>query len=318
MKLYAPQGGALAPLPPDAPAGDALWIDLFRPLPEQIAALAALGIEVPTLEDMEEIEISNRLYREGAASYMTAVLPGLTPEGDHVSGPVTFILMPERLVTVRHHTPRPFETFPARACKSSTGCGSADRLFLGLIEDIIARLADLLEHAGRVIDTTSTAIFSARDVGRAQLLQEALESVGRQAELMARVRLGLLTLERVLGFYTVGLENHHEQKPLRGQLKEMLRDVQALEVHLDFLSGRVGLAVDTTLGLINLEQNNTVRILSVVAALFLPPTLIASVYGMNFAHMPELGWRLGYPMALGLMVGSAVVTYAFIKWKKWI
>ena len=97
-----------------------------------------------------------------------------------------------------------------------------------------------------------------------------------------------------------------------------MRDLQALEVHADFLGQRVALATDATLGMINLAQNVTVRIVSVVAALFLPPTLIASVYGMNFAYMPELAQPWGYPAALALMLASAVGTWAFFKWKRWL
>ena len=101
-------------------------------------------------------------------------------------------------------------------------------------------------------------------------------------------------------------------------VKALTRDIQALEVHADFVSSRVALASDATLGMINLVQNSTVRIVSVVAVLFLPPTLIASVYGMNFRVMPELDQSWGYPMALGLMVASAVGTYLFFKWKNWL
>ena len=318
LHAYVPSASGLAPLPPQPDLTQAVWIDLYRPLPEQEAAVSALGIAVPSLADMEEIEISNRLYHEGDTAYMTAVLPGQLPDGHHTAAPVTFILSPGRLITVRHHSPRPFETFPQRAEKTSTGCGSVDRIFLGLAEDIIARLADLLEQAGKVMEQTTYSIFNGGGVNRGDFLQSALENVGRQADLMARVRLGLLTMERVLSFYTTRVDKRPEANKLRPIIKGHMRDIQALEVHLDFLSSRVGLAVDATLGMISLQQNNTVRILSVVAALFLPPTLIASAYGMNFDVMPELHWAWGYPMALGMMVVSAVATYWFIKWKKWL
>lgn len=318
LHAYLSSPSGLVPMDPRGDLAQAVWIDLYRPMPEQEAAVAALGINVPSLADMEEIEISNRLYHEGDTAFMTAVLPGQLPDGHHTAGPVTFILTPSRLVTVRHHAPRPFETFPQRAEKTSTGCNSVERIFLGLIEDIIARLADLLEQAGRVMDQTTYAIFNGGSSNRAEALQSALENVGRQADLMARVRLGLLTVERVLSFYSTGMDQRAEAGKLRPILKGHMRDIQALEVHLDFLSSRVGLAVDATLGMISLQQNNTVRILSVVAALFLPPTLIASAYGMNFDVMPELHWAWGYPLALGMMVVSAVATFWFIKWKKWL
>lgn len=295
------------------------WIDLYRPTDAQVAALAALGVAVPTLADMEEIEISSRLYREGDTDVMTVVLPGLSTTKAPVSGPVSFLLSPARLVTVRHHAPRPFETYPERADKSGLGCHSADHVFLGLIEEIIGRLADLLEGVGKALDEVSAGVFQSNaGPKRPAMLQAALERVGREGDLIGRVRLSLLTLDRALGFYAQGAASRMKGDKLKAGLKAMMRDIQALEVHSDFLSQRVGLASDATLGMINLSQNITVRIVSVVAALFLPPTLIASIYGMNFKYMPELVQTWGYPAALVLMLASAVLTYLFFKWKHWL
>lgn len=312
------ENGRLAKMDGGADIAGALWIDLYSPREAQIAAVERLGIEVPTLADMEEIEISNRLYREGGVDYMTVVLPGLSMTQTPMAGPVTFILSEERLVTVRHHVPRPFETFPERADRSALGVGSAERLFLGLVEDIVARLADLLEMAGRALDEASRAVVGGDAAGNPEVLRQTLEQAGRQGELLSRVRLALLTLERALSYFGQTLGLRMEGEELRAALKGLMRDIQALGVHADFLSSRVGLAVDATLGLINLEQNATVRIVSTVAVLFLPPTLVASVYGMNFAVMPELAKPWGYPAALGLMLLSAVLTWVVFKWKRWL
>jgi magnesium transporter len=318
IRAYHLAGNKLAPLPEGEGLAEAIWIDLWSPTEKQVSDLAAMGVEVPSLADMEEIEISNRLYREGDTEYMTAVLPGELPDGTRVAMPVAFLLTPDRLVTVRHHAPRPFTTFPDRADRSTTGCRSAERLFLGLIEEIIARLADILEGSGRVLDETVLRVFDAGADSPSDLLQASLSKVGAEAELMARVRLGLLTIERLLAFYTATADERPDTAKVRAVLRGQLRDVQALEVHADFLSSRVSLSVDTTLGMINLQQNKTVRILSVIAALFLPPTLIASIYGMNFEVMPELKQPWGYAMALVMMVGSAVGTYLVLRWKKWL
>jgi magnesium transporter len=307
-------------LAPEAPLAQAVWLDLLRPEPEEAARVQAeLGVEVPTLEDMEEIEISNRLYREDGLEVMTVVLPGHQPDGSPVSGPVTFLLSPERLVTVRHHMPRPFETFPLRADRSSTGCETTGRLLLGLVEEIVARLADHMEATGRELDRLAARVYNGTgEPLTAEELTEALRSTGRQGEVLARARLGLLTLERMLSVWSLWSEERADGKALRPHLKSLQRDIQALEVHADFLSGRVGLATDTTLGMVNLSQNQTVRIVSVVAVLFLPPTLIGTVYGMNFEHMPELGWMFGYPAAVVAMVLSAVLSWAYFKWRGWL
>ncbi|WP_042246118.1 magnesium transporter CorA family protein [Paracoccus sp. PAMC 22219] len=316
---YSLQGGRLVRNDADRDLADAAWIDLIQPGDAEMARLRDLGVPVPSLAEMEEIELSNRLYREDGMDYMTVMLPGERVGGDRTSMPVTFILSADRLVTVRHHSPRPFLTYPDRAERSTLGCGTPDRLFLGLIEEIIARLADILEGAGRTLDQTTASVFERRAVAAASdRLQAALQDVGREAETMARVRLALLTVERMLAFYTATLEDRPEEGRLRAATRAQMRDVQALEVHADFLGGRVSLAVDTTLGLINLQQNNTVRILSVVAALFLPPTLIASIYGMNFTNMPELDQPWGYAFALVLMGGTTLGTWLFLRWKGWI
>ncbi|WBU55679.1 magnesium transporter CorA family protein [Paracoccus sediminicola] len=319
LRAYIRQDNHLALLEPGQSPAQAIWIDLYRPLPAQIDAVSALGITVPTLEDMAEIEISSRLYLDGRIAYMTAMLPGSTPDGESISGPVTFILTSDRLVTVRHHAPRPFDSFADRADRSASGTGSADRVFLGLIEEIIARLADLLEAAGHVLDGTVRNVFKPNTRQRTGALQSALETIGQESELISRVRLGLLSLERVLSFYAATRAKLSEDS---GQLKPILkghqRDVQALQEHADFLSSRVSLSVDSTMGMISLQQNDISRVLSVVAALFLPPTLIASTYGMNFAHMPELGWSFGYEWALGLMAVTAGATYLLLKWKNWL
>lgn len=320
LHAYLPHLHGLAALPEGEALHRARWIDLHGPRDAEVLLLRGLGFDVPTLEDMEEIEISNRLYREGETDYMTAVIPGMLPDGRQAAMPVTFILSPDRLVTVRHHAPRPFETFPSRAERSSSGVGSADRIFLGLLEEIIARFADLLEGAGNVIDNTAAHVFHGAGMARPAVLRVALTRMGQQSDVMARVRLGLLSIERVLGFYIATVDDRQKEEAarLRAMAKSLNRDVQALEVHADFLGSRVGMTVETTLGLINLQQNNTVRVLSVVAALFLPPTLIASIYGMNFRIMPELDWAMGYPMALGLMALSALGVFALAKWKGWL
>ena len=295
----------------------ALWLDLVSPTPDEAARVAALGIAVPTLPDMEEIELSARLYREGELTYLTVMLPGQSDEADPRSGPVTFILAPAQLVTVRHHTPRPFVTYPDRAPRVGPGCADPDRLFLSLTEEIVGRLADLLEGAGKVLDDVAARVYREGESTDPAALKSALQAIGRETERIGRVRLALLTMERALGFY--GL--HHTRRGtegLRTTVRGLVRDINALEVHADFLSSRVSMATDATLGMINIGQNQTIKIVSVVAVVFLPPTLIASAYGMNFPDMPELGWRFGYPMALALMLASAVGTYLFFRWRRWL
>lgn len=319
LQAYRKDASRLSALAdPATKLAEADWIDLCQPSPEEVAAVQALGLEVPTLEDMEEIEISSRLYRENGIDYMTVVLPGHTEAGEHVVGPVCFILMSGRIITVRHHTPRPFKTYPTRADKVAPGCDGPERIFLSLLEEITGRLADHLEGSGRALDSLARNAYGEGRRSGVEELREALRLVGHEGEMIARVRLALLTVERALSFFGQTVNDRIAGEGLRPVVKGLARDIQALEVHADFLSARVAQGTDATLGMINLDQNQTIKIVSIVAAVFLPPTLIASVYGMNFGIMPELGWRWGYPLALGLMLASAVGTYVFFKWKKWL
>ena len=319
LTAYHYSGKGLQVLPREASLRDAEWIDLFAATPAEEAAVRVLGIDVPTLADMEEIEISNRLYHEDEIDYLTVVLPGHNAVGEQVTAPVCFAVAEGLLVTIRHHTPRPFETYPPRAGKSSLGCSTPDRVFLGLIEEVIGRLADHLEGAGRGLDEVSRDIYHPGPKGHQQkTLEHALAHLGTEGELISRVRGSLLTLGRALNYVDQLLGHRLNAEGLGLVLKGQLRDIDALEVHSDFLSSRLGLISDATMGTINLAQNTTVRIVSVVAVLFSPPTLIASIYGMNFVHMPELPLVIGYPLALVMMVGSALATYAFFRWKGWL
>ncbi len=315
MFAYTQDGARLRKLPVDSPPTDAQWIDLYRPLPAQVEVVRALGVDVPTLADMEEIEISNRLYRENGIDYLTVVLPGMSESKQPTSGPVCFILAADRLITVRHHAPRPFETYPDRADKVGPGCHGPHQIFLSLIEEIVGRLADILENAGRALDGLTAKMFEEGARATDQVLQEGLKAVAREADLLGRVRLGLLTVERAVSYFGQSLGTADLLRPV---VKGIMRDIQALEVHADYLNGRLAMASDVTLGMVNLTQNKTVKIVSVVAVIFLPPTVIASAYGMNFANMPELDWRFGYPMAIAMMVASAVGTYLFFKWRRWL
>lgn len=312
MMAYRPEGGRMVTV---ADPHAAVWIDLEHPGPDEIALVRGFGIEVPSLADMEEIEISNRLYHEGPAHYMTVVMAGLDQAGTRRIQPVTFILTDSLLVTVRHHCPRPFVTYPPRAGQSAAGTEGAAAILLGLMDEIVGRQADHLEEVGRSLDQVSELIHAPDPDRRTpERLQFTLQKVGREGELLSHLRLTLLTLTRALAYFQpIAAERGHA-----ATTKAVLRDIQALEVHGDFLAQRVALASSTTLGMIDLAQGATTRIVSVVSVLFLPPTLIASIYGMNFARMPELAQTWGYPVALLAMLASALLSWAYFKWRGWL
>ncbi len=305
----------------------AVWIDMLEPTPEEEALLEArLGLDVPTREEMEEIEISSRLYLEDGAAFMTALLPSRTETEEALMAAVTFVLARNRLVTVRYHSPRAFVTFPQRAEKAAVGCTDAPSVLISLLDAIVDRLADVLERAQRDIDATSRSIFSysgARPIVGSNPkpimpLQQILQEIGRRGALVSNIGNSLMTLRRLGGFLTHVLSERKNDRETRGRVRTLVRDLQSLSDHSEFLSQKVTFLLDATLGMINIEQNATIRIFSVLAVVLLPPTAVASVYGMNFRHMPELDWPYGYPFALLLMIVVAVVPYWFFKWRRWL
>lgn len=298
-----------------------VWIDLLSPTKEEEAEIETLiGVAVPTREEMEEIEISSRLYVEDGAYFMTANLPSQTDD-DPVMSPVTFVLAGKRLVTVRYHEPRAFMTFPLRAEKASTGCAAGDTILVGLLEAIVDRLADVLERAGRDIETISRDIFQApqgKASKRNRDFQALLKAVGRKEDIASSVRESLTTLQRVSGFLNHAATQTRMGKDTKARIKTLSRDVLSLADHAAFMSQKINFLLDATLGMISIEQNAIIKIFSVAAVVFLPPTLVASIYGMNFDFMPELKWALGYPFALGLMILSAILPFWYFRQRGWL
>lgn len=331
IRAYVPDGQNLrevAVSDGDLPA-EAVWFDLRHPTRDEETRVERLvGTEIPTRADMSEIELSSRLYTEDGADFITLVLPHDVGEGRRAFAPVTFILVGQRLVSVRYSDPRSIELFAAKLCKPTTSANGEQSValdgravFVGLIETIVDRLADLLEGVAGDLDSISRDIFrSSRE--RAPIATSAfktfLRRIGESGDLISHLRESLATVDRMLPFLQLALERNSQTKSMRPRLKAIGRDVQSINDFANFLSNKTFFLLDTTVGLISVEQNGIIKIFSVAAVGFMPPTLVASIYGMNFEHMPELSWRLGYPMALGLMVLSALVPILFFRWKRWL
>lgn len=229
--------------------------------------------------------------------------------------PVTFILLEDRLVTARHHNPLPFETYPGGAGEVLRGSHSIERLMLGLVAEIIERLADITEHLGREIDLLSREVFRPGASGDTDL-PKMLRSIGGLDGSVLHLRESLLTVERMLGFLMPVIAGR-KKGDLRVLVDTAMRDVKTIAEQTDFLSQKTSLLLSATLGLINVEQNSIIKVLSVAAVVFLPPTLIATIYGMNFANMPELAWPFAYPAALIAMAVSAILPVLYFRWRGW-
>jgi magnesium transporter len=325
LSIYAPSGFALKKIEPVDLAAlpeAAVWIDLVKPTMEEDRAVEKLaGIAVPTREDMQEIEISSRLYVENGARYMTATLMCAADTDSPRITPVTFILAGHRLVTVRYDLPKPFTLVENKLARSCVPGINGETVLLELLDAVIDRCADILERAGADVDQVSHDIFEpegASRSGQAKRYSDILITIGRKGDLTSKVRESLVSVGRVVTFVAAAVDGVKWSKDMREQLKTMQRDVSSLTDHASYLSNKITFVLDAMLGVVNLEQNNIIKLFSVMAVVLMPPTLIASVYGMNFRVMPELQWEHGYPMALIMMLLAAVGPYMFFKWKKWL
>ncbi len=304
----------------DAVPPDAVWIDLRSPSPGEDKAVEKLvGIEIPTHEDMQEIEISSRLYIEKGARYMTATLMCAADLPTPRTTPVTFILTDHRLVTVRYDEPKPFAlvaTKLGRACPANI---TGDALLIELLDAVIDRCADILERAGADVDSVSSQIFEpSAERGHARSYSQILLIIGKKGDLSSKVRENLVSIGRLISFVTVETDTGRWSKEQKAQFKTLQRDVASLTDHASYLSNKITFVLDAMLGVVNLEQNNIIKLFSVMAVVLMPPTLIASIYGMNFKMMPELEWAHGYPAALFAMLLAAILPYMFFKWKRWL
>ncbi|MDO9413121.1 MAG: magnesium transporter CorA family protein [Pseudolabrys sp.] len=323
LSVYVQNGTALERVPvetgaelPDA----AVWIDLIKPtVQEDKLVESLLGIAVPTREEMQEIEVSSRLYVETGARYMTATLMCQSDSATPRTTAVTFILSKHRLCTVRYDEPRPFaivEHKLGRACGPKV---SGDSVLMDLLDAVIDRSADILERVAAEVDTISFQIFEPDDGKIQTSYNDVLKTLGRKGDLTSKVRESQVSVGRLLSFLSHEAEVMKWNKDARTQLQSMQRDVISLTDHASFLSNKVTFLLDAMLGVVNIQQNAIIKIFSIMAVVFMPPTLVASIYGMNFhSGMIELDWQYGYLWALGLMVVVAILPIAFFKWKKWL
>ena len=324
LSVYVPSEASLKKAALADPASlpeNAVWIDLVKPTMEEDQAVERLaGIAIPTREDMQEIEISSRLYIENGARYMTATLMCHSDTDMPRTTAVTFILAGHRLVTVRYDVPRPFALVENKLARSCMPGITGEMVLMELLDAVIDRCADILERVGADVDQVSHDIFEPESErhGHAKQYSQILIAIGRKGDLTSKVRESLVSVGRVVTFLSAVMEGVKWSKDMREQLKTMQRDVASLTDHASYLSNKITFVLDAMLGVVNLEQNNIIKLFSVMAVVLMPPTLIASIYGMNFKVMPELEWVHGYPYALVLMVAAAIVPYFVFKWKKWL
>jgi magnesium transporter len=319
--VAAPEHGAAAKL-----SDEVVWIDLLRPDKSEVELVEYMtGLDMPSFEELSEIESSSRLRAENGVLYLSAPLLHRGDGDDPKSAPVGFVLCAERLITIRFEALTPFTTFEQSFGRAAAPLHSATEVFAGLVESIVDRAADALEGIAEELDRLSHHLFRAQPIHRhgkhhparneAQL-RNSLRVVGHSGDLVSKIRDGLLALARIVPFVTSN-GAAWIQPELKPRLETVRQDIASLSDYDSHLVNKVQLLLDATLGLINIEQNNIIKVLTVVSVVGVPPTLVASMYGMNFKMMPELEWAWGYPYALTLIALSAILPLLWFRRRGW-
>ena len=323
LRIYTRNDDKLVPTSAREPGALPNWFDLINPSDEEVREVETLlALAIPTRAEMEEIELSARLYVEDDATFMTLTALAHLETDAPAKTPITFILKNKSLVTVRYAEPKPFIAYTNRAQRpKGSAHKSGEEIMLGLIEAMIDRTADALERIGNETDAISREVFKKAKVKankKTRDLEEVISQIGQKAELLTMVQESLVSTSRLVAYYATFDKMGDDGEEVRHLIKLIQRDATSLGEHARALSARLDFLLNATLGMINLEQNQIIKIFSVAAVVFLPPTLVASIYGMNFEFMPELGWRLGYPWALCLMAISAILPFLYFKRKGWL
>lgn len=287
------------------------WIDAHEPDDEERDRLNAfLADELPATDDVEEIESSARYFVDADGIHVHSLFLSQS-EGRHGNTTVAFILQPERLITFRDCELADFRLLRLRARSGQVEASSAQTLMMTIFEQKVENLADTLEDIHRKLEDVSHLVLEEEGSD----LEEAIDQLAKLEDSNGKIRLCLMDTQRSVSFLIRHLRGHSE---IQETAREVMRDVETLMSHTTFLFDKINFLMDSTQGFINIQQNQIIKIFSIAAVVFLPPTLVASIYGMNFTHMPELTWPFGYPFALGLMVLAGVSPYLYFKHKNWL
>ena len=318
-------GGTFArtlPGPQPGPAAG-VWLDLLDGTDAERAQAAALtGLRIPARDEISEIEASSRLQREGDTLYLSTPIVARPDDGAPLLvTPLGLVLSRDHLLSVRYSRLAAFDSF-AHALEAAPGPPSSTDAFLGLMEAMVDRAADILEMAGAELDTLSGTIFHAESRpgrgGRSDAtLRAVLRRIGQAGDLVSHLRDSLLGLGRIAA-YVAEARLPWMPPDLHGRCVSLRADIASLADHDAQLTNKVQFLLDATLGFLTIEQNNGIKVLTVVSLIGIPPTLIASIYGMNFKNMPELDWAYGYQYALCLIVLSVVGPLAVFRWRGWL
>ena len=297
---------------------DAIWIDLLNPSGNELETLKeCLGFKVPTRAEMVEIELSSRLYVEDGNLFMTGVTISNSESDSPVLDPVTFILTKKQLITVRYIEPQAFKLFISQVSKNNVVYTDPLLLLIDLLDATIDRIADILEYIVQGVELQTKQIFGQQENVKDKSYQTLLRKIAVSSDLNSKAQESLVSFNRLVPFLMQSADSRID-KFSKQRWFNLRKDILSLSHHTQFIADKLSFLLNATLGLVNIEQNNIIKIFSVAAVIFLPPTLIASIYGMNFKFIPVLSWKYGYFVAMGLIGLAAWAPYKYFKRKKWL
>src|SRR5438552_2271406 len=266
LSVYVPHGTTLERIAVDSetlPPDEAVWIDMVTPtVLEDKMVEKLLGIAVPTREEMQEIEVSSRLYVENGARYMTATLMCQSDTATPKTTPVTFILSGHKLATVRYDEPRPFAIVEHKLARYCPAKVNGELVLMDLLDAVIDRSADILERIGGEVDQLSHSIFEPEENAEPPSYKDVLKALGRKGDLTSKVRESLVSIGRLLLFLSNEAEGMKWAKDARAHLQSMRRDTASLSDHATYLANKITFLLDAMLGVVNLEQNAIIKIFS--------------------------------------------------------
>ncbi|PSV26143.1 MULTISPECIES: magnesium/cobalt transporter CorA [unclassified Photobacterium] len=295
------------------PISSALWVDLIEPNEEERDRVQIeLGQELATRPELEDIEASARFFEDEDGLHIHSFFYYEDAEDYATNSTVAFTIRDGRLFTLRERELPAFRLYRMRARTQHLQQGSAYELLLDLFETKIEQLADVIEDIYSALESIGKVILGGKP---GEHFDKALSSLAEQEDAGWKIRLCLMDTQRALSFLVRKARLPASELE---QAREVLRDIESLLPYNESLFQKVNFLMDAAMGFINIEQNRIIKIFSVVSVIFLPPTLVASSYGMNFKFMPELHWELGYPYALLLMLLAGFAPYLYFKRKGWL
>ncbi|MBE5253890.1 MAG: magnesium/cobalt transporter CorA [Enterobacterales bacterium endosymbiont of Blomia tropicalis] len=290
-----------------------VWVDLIEPEEgERERVQTELGQSLATRPELEDIEASARFFEDEDGLHIHSFFFYEDAEDHAGNATVAFTIREGRLYTLRERELPAFRLYRMRARNQTLIDGNAYELLLDLFETKIEQLADEIENIYSALEKLSRVIMEGQ---QGEEYDQALSRLAELEDIGWKVRLCLMDTQRALNFLVRKARLPGNQLE---QAREILRDIESLLPHNESLFQKVNFLMQAAMGFINIEQNRIIKIFSVVSVVFLPPTLVASSYGMNFDFMPELKWSFGYPAAIGLMILAGLAPYLYFKRKNWL